>query len=104
MCEATSVGFPGGMCSGPCDPKDSNGTCGRIAILSDFNSCLAAKQPSGECLRQHTRQGKLRRCSATQACRDDYICAQAGENQPERHGACISPYFLFQMRVDEHQP
>lgn len=102
VCEATSVGFPGGMCSGPCNPKDSNGTCGRIAILSDFNSCLAAKQPFGECLRQHTRPGKLRRCSATQACRDDYICAQAGENQPEGHGACIPPYFLFQMRVDGH--
>jgi len=101
VCEKTSVGFPGGMCSGPCDPKDPNGTCGGIAILSDFNSCLAAKKPFGECLAKHTRPGNLRTCSAQQACRDDYICAQA-EGRPEGQGACIPPYFLFQMRVDGH--
>lgn len=101
VCEKTSVGFPGGMCSGPCDPLDRNGTCGGIAILSDFNSCLAAKKPFGECLAKHTRPGNLRSCSAQQPCRDDYICAQA-EGQPEGRGACIPPYFLFQMRVDGH--
>jgi hypothetical protein len=101
VCEKTSVGFPGGMCSGPCDPGDKNGTCGGIAILSDFNSCLAAKKPFGECLAKHTRPGNLRSCSAQQPCRDDYICAQA-EGQPEGRGACIPPYFLFQMRVDGH--
>ncbi|SOD28835.1 hypothetical protein SAMN05518800_4425 [Variovorax sp. YR752] len=101
VCEKTSVGFPGGMCSGPCDPGDKNGTCGGIAILSDFNSCLAAKKPFGECLAKHTRPGNLRSCSVQQPCRDDYICAQA-EGQPEGRGACIPPYFLFQMRVDGH--
>ena len=101
VCEKTSVGFPGGMCSGPCDPLDKNGTCGGIAILSDFNQCLAANKPFGECLAKHTRPGNLRSCSAQQPCRDDYICAQA-EGQPEGRGACIPPYFLFQMRVDGH--
>eukprot|EP01035_Chromulina_nebulosa_P014772 gene14772-biopygen12585 len=76
-------------------------SCGGIAILSDFNSCLAAKKPFGECLARHTRPGNLRSCSAQQPCRDDYICAQA-EGQPEGRGACIPPYFLFQMRVDGH--
>ncbi|WP_080898146.1 hypothetical protein [Variovorax paradoxus] len=101
VCEKTSVGFPGGMCSGPCDPLDENGTCGGIAILSDFNQCLAANRPFGECLGKHTRPGNLRSCSAQQPCRDDFICAQA-EGQPEGRGACIPPYFLFQMRVDGH--
>ncbi|ADU37954.1 hypothetical protein [Variovorax paradoxus] len=101
VCEKTSVGFPGGMCSGPCDPLDKNGTCGGIAILSDFNQCLAASKPFGECLAKHTRPGNLRSCSVQQPCRDDYICAQA-EGQPEGRGACIPPYFLFQMRVDGH--
>lgn len=101
VCEKTSVGFPGGMCSGPCDPSDKNGTCGGIAILSDFNQCLAANKPFGECLSKHTRPGNLRSCSAQQPCRDDFICAQA-EGQPEGRGACIPPYFLFQMRVDGH--
>ena len=101
VCEKTSVGFPGGMCSGPCDPLDRNGTCGGIAILSDFNQCLAANRPFGECLGKHTRPGNLRSCSAQHPCRDDFICAQA-EGQPEGRGACIPPYFLFQMRVDGH--
>ena len=102
VCEATSVGFPGGMCSGPCDPNDKNGTCGRIAILSDFNNCLAANKPFADCLREHTRPGQLRSCSAKQPCRDDYLCAQTDGVLAEGHGACIPPYFLFQMRVDGH--
>jgi hypothetical protein len=101
VCETTSVGFPGGMCSGRCNPLDKNGTCGGIAILSDFNQCLAANKPFGECLSKHTRPGNLRSCSAQQPCRDDYICAQA-DGQAEGRGACIPPYFLFQMRVDGH--
>ncbi len=101
VCEKTSVGFPGGMCSGPCDPNDRLGTCGGIAVLGAFNQCLAANRPFGECLARHTRPGNLRSCSAGEPCRDDYICAQAG-GQPEGRGACIPPYFLFQMRVDGH--
>lgn len=101
VCEKTSVGFPGGMCSGPCDSRDKNGTCGSIAILGDFNQCLAANKPFGECLSKHSRPGNLRSCSAQRPCRDDYVCAQA-EGQSEGHGACIPPYFLFQMRVDGH--
>jgi hypothetical protein len=101
VCEATSVGFPGGMCSGACTAPDKNGTCGKIAVLSGFNQCLAANKPFGECLSQHTRPGQLRSCSAEQPCRDDFICAQT-EGQAMGQGACIPPYFLFQMRVDGH--
>ena len=98
VCERTAVGFPGGMCSGRCEPGAADGVCGRIAVLDDFNRCLAQRQPFAQCL-SHTRPGQLRRCSATQACRDDYVCAQSGEDAA---GACIPPYFLFQMRVDGH--
>jgi len=101
VCEATAIGFPGGMCSGRCDPTDPQATCGRIAILDGFNRCLAAGRPFGECLAGHTRPGRLRSCSAAQPCRDDYLCAQAGDGG-EGRGACIPPYFLFQMRVDGH--
>jgi hypothetical protein len=103
VCEKTSVGFPGGMCSGPCEAgnRSSNGTCGSIAILSDFNQCLAMNKPFGECLSKHTRPGNLRSCSAQQPCRNDFICAQT-EGGLEGQGACIPPYFLFQMRVDGH--
>ena len=69
-------------------------------MLDDFNACLAARRPFAECL-GHTRPGLLRSCSVTQACRDDYICAQS-EGAAPGHGACMPPYFLFQMRVDGH--
>lgn len=104
QCERTAVGFPGGMCSAGCTPgaggAPEGATCGRIAVLDDFNACLAARRPFAQCL-GHTRPGLLRSCSATQACRDDYICAQS-EGAAPGHGACMPPYFLFQMRVDGH--
>jgi hypothetical protein len=98
VCEATSVGFPGGMCAGDCDPSVPHGTCGAIAILSDFNNCLARRTPFPTCLASHTRPALLRACSDTAPCREDYICARTGSGA----GACIPPYFLFQMRVDGH--
>lgn len=102
-CERTSVGFPGGMCSGACNPDDAKAVCGQIAILDGFNRCLAARQPFDTCLHQHTRPGSLRACSADEPCREDYICAQTGEQGARSgRGACIPPYFLFQMRVDGH--
>ena len=100
-CERTGVGFPGGMCSGACDPADPKAACGRIAILDGFNRCLAARQPFDACLARHTRPGSLRACSAQRPCREDYICAEAGDGATGA-GACIPPYFLFQMRVDGH--
>ena len=98
VCEATAVGFPEGMCSGGCTPGQPG--CGQIAVLDAFNRCLAQKRPFAQCL-QHTRPGQLQQCSATQACRGDYLCAQpaAGANG---EGLCMPPYFLFQMRVDGH--
>lgn len=106
VCEKTAVGFPGGMCSSACKPGDPDGVCGQIAILDDFNRCLAEKKPFAQCL-QHTRPGQLRRCSATRACRDDYVCAQVAQPAArlftsDAGGACMPPYFLFQMRVDGH--
>lgn len=86
---------------GRCDAGDPNAVCGRIAILDGFNRCLAARQPFDACLRQHSRPCALRACSAENPCREDYICAQA-EGAPAGSGACIPPYFLFQMRVDGH--
>ena len=98
VCEAAAVGFPEGMCSGACTPGELG--CGQIAVLDAFNRCLAQRRPFAQCL-QHTRPGQLRRCSATQACRGDYLCAQS-VSTPAGQGLCMPPYFLFQMRVDGH--
>ena len=100
VCEATAVGFPGGMCSGDCNPLMKNSRCGAIAVLSPFNACLGKNRPFAECLKLNSRPANLRACGPGLHCRDDYICAQseAGVN----NGVCIPPYFLFQLRVDGH--
>jgi len=98
VCESTSVGFPGGMCSRGCADLRPGEACGSIAILQGFNDCLAARKPFSACLRDNARPAALKACSETEACRDDYICARTEGGQ----GACIPPYFLFQLRVDGH--
>ncbi len=98
VCEVNGVGFPGGMCSGPCDRTGPNGTCGAIAVLDGFNACIARGEPFETCSRNNTRPGALRRCSDSQACREDYVCARL----PNGEGGCMPPYFLFQLRIDGH--
>jgi hypothetical protein len=97
-CERNSVGFPGGMCSGGCDGLSDSATCGGIALLVEFNTCLARGVPFESCILEHSRPGALRKCSLRDPCREDYICARL----PNGEGGCIPPYFLFQMRVDGH--
>jgi hypothetical protein len=97
ICEATSVGFPGGMCAGDCTGLSSQATCGGIAILDAFNACLGRGEPFERCIADHTRPGALQACDFHTACRDDYVCART----PSGSG-CIPPYFLFQLRVDGH--
>ncbi|WP_224367834.1 hypothetical protein [Hyalangium versicolor] len=98
-CEDTAVGFPGGMCSGGCENLRPGEVCGSIAVLQTFNKCLSrGRLPFARCLRENVRPGALQSCDETQLCRDDYLCAKVSETQ----GACIPPYFLFQLRVDGH--
>ena len=98
ICEDTSVGFPGGMCSGNCSKLGPNAACGSIAVLFGFNQCLAKGKPFENCLVSNVRPGSLRACNSTTHCRDDYICAKTSSGA----GGCIPPYFLFQLRVDGH--
>lgn len=97
-CERSAVGFPGGMCSQSCSSLPETARCGGIARLTEFNSCLARQIPFETCIADSTRPGALRRCSLTDPCREDYICARLSDGS----GGCIPPYFLFQMRVDGH--
>lgn len=97
-CNTNRVGFPGGMCAGGCDELPANGTCGVIAVLAPFNSCLAQQRPFPQCIADHVRPAGLRACDAARPCRDDYVCART----PSGAGGCMPPYFLFQLRVDGH--
>jgi hypothetical protein len=97
VCEVSAVGFPAGMCAVSCG-HDAATACGAIAILADFNACLGRRQAFTDCLAKHVRPAGLRRCDEQTPCRDDYLCARGQDGG----GACIPPYFLFQLRVDGH--
>lgn len=100
FCEANSVGFPAGMCAASCRELGSDGVCGGIPSLTDFNRCLARKIPFRTCIAETVNPRALRACDDERPCRDDYVCARVpGEPQG---GACLPPYFLFQLRVDGH--
>jgi hypothetical protein len=101
VCNRTAVGFPGGMCTADCDALPDHATCGAIAALTPFNNCLAKRRPFETCLADHVLPAGLRACDAARPCRDDYVCARASDGSPA--GACIPPYFLFQLRVDGHR-
>lgn len=98
ICEAGRVGFPDGMCAVSCGSGAPQAECGAIAILTDFNACLARSVPFDECLSKNVRPAGLRACDAGHPCRDDYLCARGADGK----NTCIPPYFLFQMRVDGH--
>ncbi len=97
VCETNAVGFPGGMCSGACGAEAPGAVCGGIPVLTEFNACLAAGASFNRCIADNTRPGTLHACGFHEPCRDDYVCARSGD-----HGACMPPYFLFQLRVDGH--
>jgi hypothetical protein len=98
VCNRSSVGFPGGMCTESCAALSEHARCGSIAVLDPFNACLARRKPFLECLRTQVAPAGLRRCSREAPCRDDYVCAG---NQAK--SVCIPPYFVFQLRVDGHE-
>ena len=85
VCEATPVGFPGGMCSGACTGDDADARCGSIALLAGFNRCLARSQPFTRCLADNVRPAALRKCANDMPCRDDYLCARNSRGE----GVCI---------------
>ena len=96
-CFAAGDGFPGGMCFGECATIRPGEACAAIAV-GGFNPCLGRGELFTKCLENHTSDITMRACSESEPCRDDFICART----PKGTGACIPPYFLFQLRLDGH--
>lgn len=97
VCDRNDVGFPAGMCVVACASMTSDEACGGIPQLTGFNNCLAAGRRFADCVRENASPAAMRACDVDHPCRDDYICAQAGDR-----GVCMPPYFLYQLRVDGH--
>lgn len=96
-CFTAGNGFPGGLCYSECSNVQEGEACGAIAF-NGFNQCLGRNEPFTQCLQNYTGGIALKACDEQASCRDDFVCARTGENT----GACIPPYFLFQLRLDGH--
>jgi hypothetical protein len=113
-CHLNHDGFPGGMCGGYCTTegeRDLDGICVRIPHMGFEGSCFRKDETMEHCL---TKPGVfsldvLRPCSRSKLCRDDYACArlprlsdgpESGKTIDLDDGACVPPYFVFQLRVD----
>jgi len=99
VCNSNGVGFPQGMCTLGCMGLEPDESCGAIVALHPFNLCVGRGRPFPECVRDNAHPAGMRRCGPDRPCRDDYICARAAN---DTEGACLPPYFLFQLRVDGH--
>lgn len=97
VCDGNAVGFPGGMCAVACASAGEGEACGAIPALKPFNDCLSSGRAFATCMRETANPAAMRACDTDRACRDDYICARAGDA-----GVCMPPYFLYQLRVDGH--
>ena len=98
VCKGSRKGFPAGMCARDgCRALPSGAACGLIAGPG-FDQCLIDGKLFSRCIADTVVEIGLRPCSEAEPCRDDYICARRADGG----GACVPPYFLFQLRVDGH--
>jgi hypothetical protein len=107
----SSNGFPGGMCHAPCTTfGDRHGAaiCGPLPFgkgttFDGITACLTVHdQPFDRCLADDAHPTWLKHCDRATPCRDDYLCVRVPNTSPQQGGACVPPYFLFQVRVDGH--
>jgi hypothetical protein len=103
-CDTNRRGFPGGMCTATCSiagERTGDAVCERIPHFGFEQACFAPGAILEKCLLEEGNSvlERLRVCSRSAACRDDFVCARFPGLQLDE-GACVPPYFLFQTRVD----
>jgi hypothetical protein len=102
FCAPNYLGFTGGMCGERCKNLGEvvgNTICGPLPSAGYEADCFFAREPVEECLKKHLVSARVRSCSRTEICREDYACARI-PGAPEGTGACVPPYFVFQVRDD----
>ena len=101
LCFPRAIGFPGGMCARACGRvKGAEEVCQGVPALQKFTDCLLGGFTFRECFKTAAGETALRPCDASHPCRDDFTCAQSVSGV----GACVPPYFLFQLVITGHQP
>lgn len=102
FCAPNWLGFTGGMCSARCTRSgeiEGAAICAPLPAAGYEADCFYSREPVERCLRRHVMNAKVATCDAEHSCRDDYACARV-PGAPEGVGACVPPYFVFQVRVD----
>jgi hypothetical protein len=102
FCAPNWLGFTGGMCSVYCTRTgeiEGGAICAPLPSAGYESDCFYSREPVERCLRRHFVKAKVATCDAEHACRDDYACTRV-PGAPEGVGACVPPYFVFQVRVD----
>ena len=95
------------MCSEGCKPEQLGNVtgkkmCGGVPDKARNIQCLEVdRRPFQDCLKETSQPAILRACDAQEPCRDDYACMRV-DKAPLETGACMPPYFAFQVRVDGH--
>ncbi|HEY2405037.1 MAG TPA: hypothetical protein VGI10_03495 [Polyangiaceae bacterium] len=96
-CDGNFSGFPLGACVASCKSHNPALACSAFLDVDGFQNCLRAHGSFNACAAQFVSGLGVRACDARTACRQDYVCARTA--QPGV-GACIPPYFLYQLRLD----
>ena len=96
-CDRNIQGFPLGACAAHCDNVGPGGVCGRFLDVDGYQQCLRSKLPNAECAKRFVFETGLRQCDGVRRCRQDYVCVRTGTDGV---GACVPPYFVYDLRND----
>jgi hypothetical protein len=99
------AGFPDGLCADSCTQAGKTTgkkICGAVPMKDKNVHCLVdERRPFLDCLKESSVPVDLHTCNAKEPCRDDYACMRVDQGSLDT-GACMPPYFAFQVRVDGH--
>jgi hypothetical protein len=102
FCAPNWLGFTGGMCSTYCSKIghiEGASICTPLPAAGYEAECFYSPEPVESCLDRHYVVARIATCDARTPCRDDYACTRVPGSVPGT-GACVPPYFGFQLRVD----
>jgi hypothetical protein len=102
FCAPNWLGFTGGMCSVLCSKVgeiEGGSICAPLPTAGYEADCFYNSEPVETCLERHFINARIATCDRDTPCRDDYACARV-PGAPAGVGACIPPYFVFQLRID----
>jgi hypothetical protein len=98
-------GFPDGLCADDCKQVGKvtgDKFCASVPDKDKNTKCLIEeRRPFPECLKEAGGPLLVRSCDAKTPCRDDWACMRV-DGGPLETGACMPPYFAFQVRVVGH--